>query len=63
MSQIQDGRIQDQGLEFETSETLESKAFETHKSEASKTFESETSKFVALASETMEFRDQGFEFI
>jgi hypothetical protein len=46
-SQIQDGRIRDQGLEFET---FESKA-------------SENSEFEVLASETLEFRDQGFEFI
>jgi hypothetical protein len=53
-SQIRDGRIRDQGLKFETSKTLES--------EASKTFQSETSEFEALVSETLEFRDWGFEF-
>jgi hypothetical protein len=54
-SQIQDRRILNQGLEFETSE---SEASETSEFEAS-----ETSEFEVLASETLESRDQGFEFI
>ena len=41
----------------------ETEGSETFESEASETFESETSKFKALASETLQFRDQGFEFI
>ena len=47
-SRIRDGRIQDQGLEFETYriETLKSETFE----------------FEAVISETLEFRDQGFKF-
>jgi hypothetical protein len=42
---------------------LMSETSETHVSEASKTLESKTSEFEALVSETLEFRDQGFEFI
>jgi hypothetical protein len=48
------------GLRSETEGSKTSKTYEseTSESEASETFESETSEFEALASETLEFRDQ-----
>jgi hypothetical protein len=39
-----------------------SEASEIHEFEAFETFKSETSKFEVPASETLEFRDQGFKF-
>ena len=48
-SQIQDGRIQDLGLEFEAY-TIETSG-------------SENSEFEALVSETLEFRNHEFKFI